>query len=91
MTKSNRGSIVELSVRPNSPTFRIDVSEDEITVFCRSPPERGRANLEIVKWLSKTLRTEVVIVGGAKSRRKRVLIAGLTPERIRTILAETQG
>lgn len=86
-----RGAIVDLYVKPGSGSFRIEVSGDEITVFCRSPPEGGKANLEIIKQLIKIFGSEVSLVSGGKSRVKRVLITGSTPEQVRAVLAAHSG
>lgn len=54
---------------------RIQVSGDEIAISIRSPPERGRANRELVKKLAAHFgvsEDRVRIISGLKSRKKLV-------------------
>jgi uncharacterized protein (TIGR00251 family) len=71
--------LVEIRVRPNSPKFRIEKSGG-ITIFCKSKPEGNRANLEIIRELEKLFKTEVKILKGFKSKKKTILIHGITAE-----------
>ncbi len=91
MVRGERRAVIDLYVKPGAGAFRIEVSGDEITVYCRSPPEGGKANLEIIKQLTKILGSEVTLISGGKSRVKRVLITGCTPEQVRAMLAAQSG
>ncbi|HUG97276.1 MAG TPA: DUF167 domain-containing protein [Nitrososphaera sp.] len=56
---------------------RIDVSGDEIAISIESPPERGRANRELVKKLAAHFGTgedRIRIISGLASRKKVVEI-----------------
>ncbi len=56
---------------------RIDVSGDEIAISIKSPPERGRANRELVKKLAAHFGTgedRIRIISGLASRKKVVEI-----------------
>lgn len=56
---------------------RIDVSGDEIAISIKSPPERGRANRELVKKLAvhfKVSEDRIRIISGLASRKKVVEI-----------------
>lgn len=58
---------------------------DALKVRVTAPPEGGRANDEVVRVLADALgvpRSAVEIVAGGRSRRKRVRILGVSPERI---------
>ncbi|MEO9294432.1 MAG: DUF167 domain-containing protein [Nitrososphaera sp.] len=51
----------------------IKVSGDSVDIWIKSPPERGRANNELVQKLAEhfgVLESGVRIVSGAKSRKK---------------------
>lgn len=55
----------------------INVSGDEISISIKSPPERGRANRELVKKLAAHFRVSkdrVRIISGLTSRKKIVEI-----------------
>jgi uncharacterized protein (TIGR00251 family) len=58
-----------------SPDGRLEVSGNEIAISIRSPPERGRANRELVKKLAEHFgvgEDRVRIVSGLASRKKLV-------------------
>jgi len=67
--------IAEVSVIPNSKRFSISVKGDKVKISLRSPAEKNKANLELVRELSKLLKADVRILSGLKSRRKRLEIA----------------
>lgn len=51
--------------------------------YLKSAPEGGKANAELIKYLSKKLKVpqnEISIVGGTTSRKKRLKIEGITLE-----------
>jgi uncharacterized protein (TIGR00251 family) len=86
LEETSSGVIVDLYVKPNSREFRIETTPEEVVVFSQAPPKEGRANEDILKHLSKLFGVKVLIVSGLKSRRKRVLVVGATPEHIRKTL-----
>lgn len=55
---------------------------DAVRVRIAAPPERGRANKELVKHLSDRLGVAVRITSGAGSRRKRLLAPGVSVSRL---------
>jgi uncharacterized protein len=68
-------------VIPQSPRTRVDGMRGEaILVRLAAPPVEGAANAALVEFLATALdlpRRDVTIVGGKKSRDKRVRVAGL--------------
>ena len=55
----------------------IEVNNDEITIGVKAKPEKGEANKEIIKKLSKyfdVTKSNVKIISGQKSRKKLVEI-----------------
>lgn len=72
--------IVELKVIPSSgkSMCRLD-SSDRLKCHLKSPPEKGKANAELVALIAKALKipcNHVVVVSGHTSRSKRVKIEG---------------
>jgi uncharacterized protein (TIGR00251 family) len=55
---------------------------DALRIRIAAPPERGRANRELIKHLSDRLGVEVRLAGGAGSRRKRILAPGVSVSRL---------
>jgi uncharacterized protein (TIGR00251 family) len=70
------GLILEILVRPRSRAFRLVADGDEIVVFCREEPVKGRANKEITHEFSKLFHMRVEIISGFSSRHKKLLIWG---------------
>lgn len=63
---------------------------DALRVRVRAPPEGGKANEEVRRVLADALGvppSSVEIVSGHRSRRKRVRVSGVTPERIADLAA----
>jgi hypothetical protein len=53
------------------------VARDCLKIAIKAPPEKGKANQELIKFLSKKLRipkSEINIISGLKSRRKEILL-----------------
>ena len=57
-------------VKPNSKEFKVITDNNEFVVFCRENPEKGKANKELVKELSRRFHKKVEIVAGFTSRQK---------------------
>jgi uncharacterized protein (TIGR00251 family) len=52
-----------------------------------APPEKGRANQELLDFLSASLEVGVELLSGSTSRRKRILVIDLDPDQVRGALA----
>lgn len=77
-----RGEDVFLTFKahPNSSKKEIIVSEYDVDVYVNEPPDKGKANKAIIKFLAKSLglpSSSLSIVRGVKSRNKTVLIKGV--------------
>jgi hypothetical protein len=63
--------IKKIIVKPNSPKTKIiSETESEIKLAVAAPPEGGKANLELIKFLSKKFGKTVRIIRGLTSRKK---------------------
>jgi uncharacterized protein (TIGR00251 family) len=72
--------ILQIKVKPNSPTFRIENKNGQIIIYCKSPPESNKANREIVKELTNLTDRQVKIIRGLTSKKKTILIHNITEE-----------
>ena len=88
--KSSREAVVDVYVRPNSKQFSVKIEGDDIIVFCKEAPVRGRVNRELAKKLSRILKRRVEIVAGLTSRNKKLLIEDISLEEVRAILSSPQ-
>ena len=73
-THTTEGILIKVKVKPRSSNFKIEREENNLVVRCRNPPEKGKANKELIKELSKFFGRKVFIVSGLTSQEKIVLI-----------------
>lgn len=66
--------IVEVSVVPGSKRFSISVKDGRIRIALESPPENNRANIELIRELTRLTGRGVRILSGKSSKRKRLEI-----------------
>ena len=82
MTSSRqmKTNILDLYIRPGSARTEIEgFYKDRIKIRLTSPPERGKANRELVNLLSRITgipRSKIKIISGITSNYKRVCING---------------
>jgi uncharacterized protein (TIGR00251 family) len=90
LEETPEGVVLRLQVLPRSSKNQIvGPHGDALKVKLTSPPVDGAANKCCCDFLAKLLgvpKSNVAIVGGETSRRKRVLIRGLTKEGIAALL-----
>ena len=58
------------------------IYSDALRVRITAPPEKGRANKELLEYLSDVLGVSLRLGGGAGSRRKRLIAAGVEPSEL---------
>ena len=70
--------VIEIKVSPSSGRQKITLNAHGILkIYLKSPPIKGKANAELIKFLSKALhlpKEKVTIIHGATSRKKRIKI-----------------
>jgi uncharacterized protein (TIGR00251 family) len=81
--------IIEVTVVPRSGRFSLSLKDGQVRISLKSAPEQNKANLELVKGLSKALGRPVRIVSGHKSKRKRLEI-DISQEEWETFLESLQ-
>lgn len=82
--------IIEVAVVPKSCAFSILVKDGKLKVRLTSPPEKGEANAELVKGLSRALGGRAVrILSGQASRKKRLEV-GVSAEEWAEFLAKCE-
>jgi uncharacterized protein (TIGR00251 family) len=86
--ETKEGVLLSVFVKPNSQTFRFDFNNGEIIIHATEEPEKGKANKEILKELTRLFHTKVEIVSGATSREKQLFIAGMTKDQLQNILSK---
>ena len=84
--ETKQGMILEVSVKPRSKEFKIIVEGDEIVVFCREEPVKGKVNKELIKELSRLFHRKVELVSGFTSKQKRLLIKAAEKSEVERVL-----
>ncbi len=82
-----QGTILEVYVKPNSKDFKMEIENEEIVVFCREVPEKGKVNKELIKELSKLFKKRAEVISGFTSRQKRILIREATKDEVNEVLS----
>ena len=85
-----RDAVLDIRVIPRAhKTEAAGERDGALLVRLAAPPVEGAANAALIDFLASALdlpRRDVRIVGGERSRRKRVAIAGMTADEVRAIL-----
>lgn len=67
--------IIQVRVKPKSEKNEVLSMDDcVLKVNVKAPPDKGKANKELIKLLSKHFKKKVEIISGLKSRNKRILL-----------------
>ena len=61
---------LKISVKPNSKKNEIKIENNQVKVLIKAQPEKGKANKELIKFLSKTLKKKITIKSGKTSKTK---------------------
>jgi uncharacterized protein (TIGR00251 family) len=85
--ETKEGLILEVFVKPKSKEFKIVVEKEDIVVYCRAEPVRGKVNKEIVNELSRRFHKRVEAISGFTSRQKELLIEDAMKNEVEDVLA----
>ncbi len=86
LQKTSGGVVIDVHVKPDSKQFRIAVELDELVVFCRETPVKGRVNRELIREFSRLFKRRVEILSGFSSRQKKVLIRDIEAKEAKEVL-----
>jgi len=85
--KIKQGVILEVYVKLRSKEFKIVAEGEEIIVFCKEEPVKGKVNKELIKQLSRIFHKNVKLVSGFTSKQKKVLIEDAEKTEIEHVLS----
>lgn len=92
MSSTNRGVILEVHVQPGAGrTGLVGVHGEALKLAVRARPADGAANREVTSLIADLLGLPpraVTIISGSRSRRKQVLIGGVTESEVGNRLLE---
>jgi len=80
LKKFKDGILITAKVKPNSPKFSIEINNNRILINCKSLPKQNKANIEIMKELTRTFKKNIEIISGLSSKNKKILIHGITEQ-----------
>lgn len=82
VTETADGVVIAVKVQPGAKRSAITgVHADALKIAVAAPPVDGKANAELIKFLSEALgvkRGQIQIIRGEKAKQKQVLLTGLT-------------
>lgn len=73
LEKYIKNNSLKIIVKPNSPRNEIlsyDPNKKAVRIAVKAAPEKGKANHELIKFISKLLKKKAAIISGLKSREK---------------------
>lgn len=88
LLKTDQGVVLNVYVKPDSREFKIEVEDEELVVYSKESPVKGKVNRELIKELSKVFKRKVEIISGFTSRQKRVLITDISLDEVNDIISE---
>jgi uncharacterized protein len=91
LTNTSEGVVVKLRVQPRASKSQLSsLHGNSIKAKVTAPATEGRANEAVLDLLAKAVgikRAQLTLVGGVKSRDKRILVQGMSQEEILDRLA----
>ena len=90
LKETKEGTLLLVYVQPKAKKNEIEGIDEwrgRLKVKIKAPPVGGKANKELLKFLSKLLGAEVEIVRGETGREKDLLIKGIGPKEVKEKLA----
>ena len=91
ISHAHDAAVINLKVVPASSRTRIaSVLADALKVNIAAPPERGKANKELITFFAKIIgcpKSTLTITAGEHNNHKQLAVAGLTPEQLRQRIA----
>ena len=86
LKETKEGTLLLVYVQPKAKKNEIEGVDEwrgRLKVKIKAPPVEGKANKELVKFLSKLLSAEVELVRGETSREKDVIVRGRKAEEVK--------
>jgi uncharacterized protein (TIGR00251 family) len=85
--ESARGTLLRVVVRPNSKERDLiaEITPETIHINLKGPARDGKANVELLKRLSKKLdlsTADISIIAGHRSREKTLLVVGIDKDHL---------
>lgn len=69
-----KNGFLQIKVIPNAPQTKLVETETRLKLYLKAPPEKGKANQELIKFFKKEYGLRVEVKSGEKSREKTLKI-----------------
>lgn len=79
---------LKIKISTGKQRFRLKRDNDILLIDIKSNPQKGKANLEIIKELKKLFKKEARIVNGIKNKEKIIEIKNLKKSELEKVLIE---
>jgi uncharacterized protein (TIGR00251 family) len=90
VSEQKDGIIIRLHIQPGaSKNELVGLHGDRLKIRLKAPPVEGKANKELINYLSKVFeipKNEIEIISGQTGRRKNVKIIGITKDHLFQII-----
>ena len=86
--------LIEIFVKKNRKKDDLIVENNEIIVHIKDSTVKGKANKDIIQFLSKLFhisKNQITIISGLKSRTKRILLTDLSEDQKTRVLQSLEG
>ena len=80
------GTQLNLKVKPSSNEFlikEVNPWRNQLNIEVSSPPQKGKANKELIQKLGETLGKEIELVSGERSSTKKILVRNINEDELR--------
>jgi len=84
--QTDTGVILTIFVKPNSPKFKIQRTNQEIIVHATEEPQNGKVNREILKEFTKLFHTQTELISGLTAKEKKLYLKGIDKNTLDRIL-----
>jgi len=88
LLRTDQGVVLNVYVKPDSREFKIEVEDDELVVYCKESPVKGKVNSELIKELAKIFKKRMEIASGFTSKQKKVLITDISLDEVADIISK---
>lgn len=86
LTGTKMHTIIEVKVKTARPEFRVRLSNGQVFIDLTEAPEHNKANLELIKMLTRLLKRPVSLVSGATNRTKTLKIENMGRDEVLSLL-----
>jgi uncharacterized protein (TIGR00251 family) len=90
--QTNQGVCFRVKVIPKASRSEVvEWENEELKIRLAAVPEKGKANIELIRYLSEVLKlgkSKIQLIQGETSRHKRVCVNGMTLEEVQSCLLE---